>query len=83
MRVCGDPVIGKESESRCSSDIANLDSNKAFSGFTSPSAKVTHGFGFRDSGFTNDMVISLAMAGIEPPILKETSRSLVGIHGWC
>jgi len=66
MRVCGDPMTGKESESRCSSDIANLDFNKAFSRFTSPGAEVTHGFGFRDSRFTSDMVISSAMAGIEP-----------------
>ena len=45
MRICGDPVIGKESESKCSSNIANLDSGKAFSRFTSPSAEVSHGFG--------------------------------------
>ena len=34
--VCGDPVTGKESESRCSSNIANLDSSKVFFGSTSP-----------------------------------------------
>ena len=73
MRVCSDPVTGKELESRCSSDIANLDSGKAFSGFMSPGAEVTHGFGFRVSGFARDMVISSAMVGIEPPILKEVS----------
>ena len=73
MRVCGDPATGKESESRCSFDIANLDSGKAFSGFTSPGAEVSHGFGVWDSGFTSDMVISSAMVGIEPPILKEVS----------
>ena len=35
MSVCGDPVTGKELESRCSSDI-KFDAGMAFSGFTSP-----------------------------------------------
>ena len=73
MRVCGDPTTGKELESRCSFDIANLDSGKAFFGFTSPGAEVSHGFGVWDSGFVGDMVISSTMAGIESPILKEVS----------
>ena len=38
-----------------------------------PDAEVTHGFGSWVSGFTSDLVISLTMAGIEPPILKEVS----------
>ena len=72
MRICGDPVTGKESASRCSSDVVNLNFGKAiFSRFTSSSVEVTHGLGIRDSGFTGDMVISSAMAMIEPTILKE------------
>ncbi|KAF3971894.1 hypothetical protein CMV_004551 [Castanea mollissima] len=77
MRVFGDPVTGKESVSRCSSDIVNLDFGKVvFSGFTGSGAEVTHGLGIRDSRFTGDMVISLAMVVIEPPILKEVSPIL-------
>ena len=74
MRICGDPMTGTESASRCSSDVVNLNSSKAiFSRFTSSSVEVTHGLGIQDSGFTGDMVISsaMAMAMIEPPILKE------------
>ncbi|KAK9994157.1 hypothetical protein SO802_023860 [Lithocarpus litseifolius] len=37
MRVCGGPVTGKESESRCSSDIANL--NPAMARIEPPSLK--------------------------------------------
>ena len=40
MGICGDPVIGKESASRCSSDIVNLNFDKAiFSRFTGFSAE--------------------------------------------
>ena len=82
MRDFGDPVTGKESASRCSSDIVNLDSGKAvFSGFMGFGAEVTHGLGIWDSGFTGDMVISSAMAVIEPPILKEVSPILCR-HQW-
>ena len=81
MRVCGDPATGKELESRCSFDIANLDSGKAFFGFMSPGAEVSHGFGVWDFGFVGDMVISSTMAGIEPPILKEVS-SIPCRHPW-
>ena len=64
----------KELASRRSFDMVNLDSGKAiFSGNMGSGAKVTNGLGIRDSGFTGDMVISLAMAMIEPPILKEVS----------
>ena len=65
-------MTGKELASRCSFDMVNLDSGKAiFSGNMGSGAKVTNGLGIRDSGFTGDMVISSAMAMIEPPILKE------------
>nr|POF09162.1 hypothetical protein CFP56_75108 [Quercus suber] len=77
MRVGGAPVSGKESVARCSSDIVNLDPDKAvFSGFTGSGAEVTHGLGTRDSRFTGDMVISSTMVVIEPPILKEVSPIL-------
>ena len=62
MFVCGDPVTGKELESRCSSDI-KFDAGMAFSGFTSPGVEVTQGVGSRDSG--------LEMAGSEPVVLKK------------
>lgn len=62
---------------KCSSDIVNLDPDKAvFSGFMGSGAEVTHGLGTRDSGFTGDMVISSTMVVIEPPILKEVSPIL-------
>ena len=67
-------MTGKELASSCSSDMVNLDSGKAiFSGNMGSDAEVTNGLGIRDSGFTGDMVISSAMAMIEPPILKEVS----------
>ena len=62
MSVCGDPVTGKELESRCSSDI-KFDASMAFSGFTSPGVEVTQGVGSRDSG--------LEMAGSEPMVLNK------------
>ena len=82
MESFGDPVIGKESVSWCSSDVVNLDSGKAIlSGCTSFDVEVIHGLGNRDFGFTGDMVVSLAMAAIEPPILKEVLLILCR-HPW-
>ena len=70
-------MTGKELASRCSFNMVNLDSGKAiFSGNMGSDAEATHGLGIRDSGFTGDMVISSAMAMIEPPILKEVSPIL-------
>ncbi|KAF3968579.1 hypothetical protein CMV_007552 [Castanea mollissima] len=46
MSALGVQVIGKESATRCSSDIVNLDSGKAdFSRFTDSDAEVTHSLG--------------------------------------
>ena len=66
------PATRKESASRCSSILVNPNFGKAvFFGFTGSGAEETQGLGRWDAGFTDDMVISLAVAGIEPPILKE------------
>ena len=70
MTVCGDPVTGKDSESRCSADNGNLDAGMVSSGFTSPGAEATQGFGFRDPGFTGDMVVSSELAGSEPVVIN-------------
>ena len=43
--------------------------------------KVIHGLGNRDSRFTGDMVISSAMAMIEPPIMKKV-LSILCPHPW-
>ena len=72
MRVLDVPATRKESVSRCSSILVNPNFGKAvFFGFTGSGAEETQGLGRWDAGFTDDMVISLAVAGIEPPILKE------------
>ena len=77
MRVLDVLATGKESASRCSFVLVNPDFGKAvFFGFTDSGAEETQGLGRWDAGFTDDMVISLAMAGIEPPILKEGSPIL-------
>jgi len=55
--------------------------NQSLSGCTGFDAEVIHGLGNRDSGFTGDMVVSLAMAAIEPPILKEVPLILCR-HPW-
>ena len=70
MCVCGDPMTGKELESRCSSDIAKLDASMAFSGFSSLGAEETQGVGPRDSRFTGALPISSEMAGREPVVLN-------------
>ena len=71
------PATRKESASRCSSILVNPNFGKAvFFGFTGSGAEETQGLGRWDAGFTDDMVISLAVAGIEPPILKEGSPIL-------
>ena len=43
--------------------------------------EVIHGLGNRDSGFTGDLVVSLAMAVIKPPLLKEVPPILCQ-HPW-
>ena len=70
MTVCGDPVTGKDSESRCSANNGNLDAGMVSSRFTSPGAEATQGFGFRDPGFTGDMVVSSELAGSEPVVIN-------------
>ena len=52
-----------------------------FSRFTSSYAKATHGLGIWDSRFAGDMVISLTVAVIKPPILNEVSLILCW-HPW-
>ena len=82
MRDLGDLETGKVSTSRCSSAAAILDFVKAVSFVgTDSDAEVTHGMGNRDSGFTDDMVVSSAMAAIEAPILKVVSP-ILGWHPW-
>ena len=82
MRDLGDLETGKVSTSRCSSAAAILDFVKAVSFVgTDSDAEVTHGMGNRDSGFTDDMVVSSATAAIEAPILKVVSP-ILGWHPW-
>ena len=77
MRVLDTPATGKKSTARCSSVLGIPDSSKAvFSGFSSSGAKETQGLGRWDAGFTGDLVISSAVAGIQPPMMKEGSPIL-------
>lgn len=54
MTTCGDPVTGKDIESRCSTNNVNLDASMASSGFMSPGAEqlMVLGFGILDSSGT-------------------------------
>ena len=72
MRVLDTPVIGKESAVRYSFVLVILDFSKAvFSGFSGFGAEETQGLGRWDAGFTGDLVITSAVAGFQPPFMKE------------
>ena len=81
-RVLGVPETRKVSASKSSSAAVALDSDKVVSSLSTVSdAKVTHGLGNRDSGFTGDMVVSSMTAAIEVPILKVV-LSILGQYPW-
>ena len=82
MRAFGALETRKDSVSRCSSAAINLDSVKAdFSMVTGSDAEVTHGIVNQNSGFTREVVVSLATTAIESPILKDVLPILCW-HPW-
>ena len=72
MRVLDTPANGKKLAARCISVLGIPNSGKAaFSGFSGSDAEETQGLGRWDARFTRNLVLSSAVAGIQPPMMKE------------